>query len=146
MPVVAGLCFWVAGIICVYIGIDRFDPSFPWLFATTSVVFIFDDIRINSKATQHVLEWTGRCSYSIYLLQYTAIDIVAPIIYEKLLSGNIGDFVAPIRIGVWLAVIIGSYLLSLFAASAIDSTLLKLVQKGFETASSRLVSQCKMLL
>ena len=75
--------------------VDRFDPSFPWLFATIAVLFLFDRIRVTDAGAQRALEWTGRRSYSIYLLQYTAIAIVAPFVYDALLAGGIGGFVAP---------------------------------------------------
>lgn len=83
---------------------------------------------------QRILKWTGRRSYAIYLLQYTAIAIVAPFVYDTLLAGSIGGFIAPIRLLVWIGMVAGSYLLSLAVASVADATLLKLVQVGYEKA------------
>ena len=94
--------------------------------------FIFDRIRIENTVAQRILEWTGRRSYAIYLLQYTAIAIVAPFVYDTLLAGGIGGLIAPIRLLIWIGVVAGSYLLSLAVASVVDVTLLKLVQVGYE--------------
>lgn len=132
-----GLCAWALEVACYYFDIDHFDPSFPWLFATIAVLFMFDRIRIKSNGVQRLLEWTGRRSYSIYLLQYTAIAVVASLVYDTLLAGSIGNFIAPIRLLVWIGVIAGSYLLSLAVASLIDATLLKLVQRGYNNAAKR---------
>lgn len=92
------LIAWVVDVVCAYFGVDRFDPSFPWLFACIAVLFIFDRVRIENTVVQRILEWTGRRSYAIYLLQYTAIAIVAPFVYGTLVAGSIGGFIAPIRL------------------------------------------------
>lgn len=130
--IVIGLCAWAIDVACAYFGVDGFDPSFPWLFATIAVLFLFDRIRITNAGAQRALEWTGRRSYSIYLLQYTAIAIVAPFVYDTLLAGGIGGFIAPIRLLVWTGVVVGSYALSLAVASLVDVTLLRLVQVGYD--------------
>lgn len=137
--IVIGLCAWAVDVACAYLGIDRFDPSFPWLFATIAALFLFDRIRITNVGAQHALEWTGRRSHSIYLLQYTAIAIVAPFVYDTLLVGGIGGFIAPIRLLVWVGVVAGSYALSLAVASLVDMTLLKLVQVGYDGIAKRAV-------
>ena len=54
--------------------------------------------------------------------------------YDTLLAGSIGGFIAPIRLLVWIGMVAGSYLLSLAVASVADATLLKLVQVGYEKA------------
>lgn len=127
-----GLTAWAIDIICAYFGVDRFDPSFLWLFASIAALFIFDRIRIENTVARRILEWTGRRSYAIYLLQFTAIAIVAPFVYDTLLAGSIGGFIAPIRLLIWIGMVAGSYLLSLAVASVVDATLLKLVQVGYE--------------
>lgn len=137
--IVIGLCAWVIDVACAYFGVDRFDPSFPWLFATIAVLFLFDRIRITNVGAQRAFEWTGRRSYSIYLLQYPAIAIVAPFAYDTLLAGGIGGFIAPIRLLVWVGVVVGSYALSLTVASLADVTLLKLVQAGYDGIANQAV-------
>lgn len=135
--VVFGLLIWMFDVLCAYFGVDRFDPSFAWLFATIAILFIFDGIRIKSSSVQRVLEWTGRRSYSIYLLQYTAIAIVAPLVCDShFIVGLVNNF-ALIRLLAWLGVVIGSYALSLAVASLIDVTLLKLSQKAYENVIER---------
>ena len=129
-----GLIAWVVDVVCAYFGVDRFDPSLPWLFACIAVLFSFDRIRIENTVAQRIHEWTGRRSYAIYLQQYTAIAIVAPFVYDTLLAGSIGNFIAPVRLLVWVGMVAGSYLLSLAVASVVDATLLKLVQVGYEKA------------
>lgn len=144
--IVLGLCAWTLDVVCGYFGIDRFDPSFLWLFTSISIMLIFDSIRIRTIFMQRVLEWTGRRSYAIYLVQYTAIGIVAPYVYDVLLNGCIGTLIAPMRLVIWLGVVVGSYLLSLFVASIIDMTFLKLVQIGFEEVVSRIIKRFEQRL
>lgn len=136
--IVIGLCAWVIDVACTYFGVDRFDPNFPWLFATIAVLF-FGRIRITNVGAQRAFEWTGRRLYSIYLLQYTAIAIVAPFAYDTLLAGGIGGFIAPIRLLVWVGVVVESYALSLTVASLVDVTLLKLVLAGYDGIAKRVV-------
>ena len=93
---------------------------------------MFDRIRITNVSARRALEWIGRRSYSIYLLQYTAIAIVAPFVCDTLLAGGISGIVAPFRLLVWVGVVVGSYALSLTVASLVDMTLLKLVQVGYD--------------
>lgn len=103
------------------------------------MLFLFDRIRITNVGARHALEWTERRPYSIYLLQYTAIAIVAPFVCNTLLVGGIGGFIAPIRLLVWVGVVVGSYALSLAAASLVDVTLLKLVQVGYDRMAKRVL-------
>lgn len=100
---------------------------------------MFDRIRITNVGTRRALEWTGRRSYSIYPLQYTAIEIVTPFAYDTLLAGGIGGLIAPIRLLVWVGVVVVSYALSLTVASLVDVTLLKLVQAGYDGIANRAV-------
>lgn len=132
-----GLFIWMSDVLCAYFGVDRFDPSFAWLFATIAILFIFNGIRIKSSSVQRVLEWTGRRSYSIYLLQYTAIAIVAPLVYNAHFIVSLVNNYALIRLLAWFGVVIGSYALSLAVASLIDATLLKLAQKAYEGVIER---------
>lgn len=103
------------------------------------MLFLFDRVRITNVGTQHALEWAGRRSYSIYLLQYTAIAIVAPFAYDTLLVGGVGGFIAPIRLLVWVGVVAESYALSLTVASLVDVTFLKLVQVGYDSVAKRVL-------
>lgn len=93
---------------------------------------MFDRIRITNVSARRALEWIGRRSYSIYLLQYTAIAIVAPFVCDTLLAGDIGGFIAPLRLFVWVGVVAGSYAPSIAVASFVDVTLLKLAQVGYD--------------
>lgn len=103
------------------------------------MLFLLDRIRITNVGAQRALEWTGRRSHSIYLLQYTEIAIVAPFAYDTLLAGGIGGFIAPIRLLVWVGVVVESYALSLTVASLVDVTLPKLVQAGYDGIANRVV-------
>ena len=96
---------------------------------------MFDRIRITNVSARRALEWIGRRSCSIYLLQYTAIAIVAPFAYDTLLAGGIGGLIAPIRLLVWAGVVA----LSLAVASLVDVTLLKLVQVGYDSVAKRIL-------
>lgn len=99
------------------------------------MLFLFDRVRITNVGIQRTLEWTGRRSHSIYLLQYTAIAIVAPFACNTLLAGGIGGLIAPIRLLVWVGVVA----LSLAVASLVDVTLLKLVQVGYDSVAKRIL-------
>lgn len=103
------------------------------------MLFLFDRVRITNVGIQRTLEWTGRRSHSIYLLQYTAIAIVAPFACNTLLAGGIGGLIAPIRLLVWVGVVVVSYALSLTVASLVDVTLLKLVQAGYDRMAKRVL-------
>lgn len=103
------------------------------------MLFLFDRVRITNVGTQRTLEWTERRPYSIYLLQYTAIAIVAPFVCNTLLTGGISGIVAPFRLLMWVGVVVGSYALSLTVASLVDVTLLKLVQAGYDGIAKRVV-------
>lgn len=101
------------------------------------MLLLFDRVRITNVGTQRTLEWTERRPYSIYLLQYTAIAIVAPFACNTLLAGGIGGLIAPIRLLVWVGVVVVSYALSLTVASLVDATLLKLAQVGYDGIANR---------
>lgn len=109
------------------------------------MLFLFDRVRITNVGTQRTLEWTECRPYSIYLLQYTAIAIVAPFAYDTLLVGGIGGFIAPIRLLVWVGVVVGSYALSLAAASLVDVTLLKLVQARYDGVAKRVLRRIQLV-
>lgn len=119
-----GLVLWVTDVIFAYFEIDRFDPSYPWLFSTASVLFIFDKIRIINPVLQRAIEWMARRSYSVYLVQYTVIAFVSPLLYDSILHGQIDEYGAIFRISFWVAVVLLSYLLSLGIASLFDVVLL----------------------
>ena len=79
------------------------------------------------------------------MLQYTAIAIVAPFAYDTLLAGGIGGLIAPIRLLVWVGVVVGSYALSLAVASLVDATLLKLVQMGYDGVAKRVLRRIQLV-
>lgn len=126
--IVFGLVLWVTDVIFAYFEIDRFDPSYPWLFSTVSVLFIFDRIRIINPILQRAIEWTARRSYSVYLVQYTVIAFVSPFLYDAILHGQIDEYGAIFRISFWVIVVLLSYLLSLGIASFFDFVLLHPLQ------------------
>lgn len=103
------------------------------------MLFLFDRIRITNVGARHALEWTERRPYSIYLLQYTAIAIVAPFVCNTLLTGGISGIVAPFRLLAWVGVVVESYALSLTVASLVDVTFLKLVQVGYDSVAKRVL-------
>ena len=132
MIIYFGLVLWVTDVIFAYFEIDRFDPSYPWLFATASVLYIFDQIRISNPIIQRVIEWTARRSYSVYLVQYTVIAFVSPFLYDSVLHGQINDYGAIFRISFWFVVVLCSYLLSLGIASIFDVLLLHPIQRLYD--------------
>lgn len=120
--VALGLAMWALDVAFAVIGIPRSDPSHPWLFATFAVFLIFDEIRIENNAARRAIEWVARRSYTIYLLQYTAIALVQPL-FPSILSADGSPFG-------WIPICISAWALSLAAASIIDPTLLRLAQQG----------------
>lgn len=122
--VALGLAMWALDVAFAVIGIPRADPSHPWLFATFAILLIFDTIKIESGPARKAVEWVARRSYTIYLLQYTAIALVQPFFPS---TANAGGLLPS-----WIPIAISAWALSLLAASVIDPTLLRLAQQGAE--------------
>lgn len=125
--VALGAAALVAGTVFRGMGFDRPDPSYYWLYATLAIFLVFDRVRITGSAASRALAWTAKRSYTIYLVQYTAISVIQPLLY----GGPFGDYAAlPAmgRVGFWCLLVVASYLLALGVASLLDPTALRLVQ------------------
>ncbi|WP_077071192.1 MULTISPECIES: acyltransferase [Bacteria] len=129
-----GLVLWAFDVVSAYFGVDRFDPSYPWLFATIAILFLFDGLQVNNNFFRKVIEWTARRSYAIYLLQYTSIAMIAPFLYETMLHGSIELLTIPIRVLIWVVLVICSYFASLAIASLLDITLIRIIQHVYQQA------------
>lgn len=132
--IVAGLALWLFDVVAAYFGVDRADPSYPWLFATIAVLLVFDKLEIQSPRLQKVSEWTGRRSFAIYLLQYTTIALVAPFIYDMVLGGGVAALAAPLRLMWWIVMVVGAWALALAVASVVDTTVVRATQAVFGRA------------
>ena len=95
-------------------------------------------IIIENPIAQRVLEWTGRRSYAIYLLQYTTINVMATVIYSTLLGTEPSSLPGLMRIGCWAVLVVFAWLLALLIASIVDTTLVKAAQKLFDWAARSL--------
>lgn len=123
--VVLGAISWILDLLYHQVGIELFDPSYHWLFATISVFILFDNIQSLNEATSKVVNWTAKRSYSIYLLNYTAIAIVFPWFKDQLFGSALAEgLFAPARLAIWVGSLLLSYILALCLASIIDNTLL----------------------
>lgn len=82
-----GIICWIAGALLSHFGYQRSDPSYLWFPATAAIFLLFNKVSIQSTSICNTLSWTARRSYSIYLLQVTAIGIVfTPLVNNGLLG------------------------------------------------------------
>ena len=131
--VVLGLVFLGLDTLANYYGVPVCDPSDYWFAAVAATFIVFDSIRISSSSTLgRVLRWTGKRSYSIYLLQSTVIGMFGTAIYGENMLGDIAGVAWHVRLLVWLMFIIVSYVVSLALASVFDSLVLGPVQRACE--------------
>lgn len=124
--VALGMAALAAGTVLRGMGFDRPDPSYYWLYATLAIFLVFDRVRITSAAASRALAWTAKRSYAIYLMQYTTISVMQPLLYEG--AFDYAALPALGRVGVWCLLVASSYPLALGVASALDTTVLRLAQ------------------
>lgn len=89
-------------------------------------------MRIAEGIGQRLVTWAAKRSYTIYLLQYTTINLIHGIVYDQALPGDVSALPAAASILVWIATVVAAYLLALLAASALDTLVLGPVQKLFD--------------
>lgn len=129
--IASGISFWILDLVLSYAGATLADPSYPWFFATCAVMLIFSRIKIENPVVQRILEWTGRRSYSIYLLQYTTIAVSASFMYSTVLGVDATSLSGAPRILCWMILVAGAWLLALAIASIVDTTVVKFAQSLF---------------
>lgn len=129
-----GLAAWTCGTILAGLGFSRHDPSYWWLFSTFGIFIAFDRARITNQVASRAITWTAKRSYSIYLVQYTAIGLMKPVLYDMGLFGDVGALMAVQRIGIWCLLVGLSFLASLAAASIFDVSVLCFVQYCWKRA------------
>lgn len=115
-----------------YFGGPIYDPSYWWLFIVLGVFAWFDGVKVDSPAASKTFSWTAQRSYSIYLVQYTAIGVMSLLIYDQAVFGVIAEMGGILRLLLWTAFVLASYGLSLGVASAFDTVLLKPLQTWFK--------------
>lgn len=128
--IIIGLMCWLLDISTTYIGIPRHDGN-CWIFASFAIMILFSRLDIKNKIAKIAITWTAKRSYSIYLLQYTAISVIFGAIYTNALFGDVSHMFVIYRIGIWLIAVFVSYLLSLAVASIIDPLILNKIQSLF---------------
>lgn len=126
-----GAC-WILDTVFAVWGLPRTDPSYFWLFDALGTMILFERINIKGKFAQRVISWTGKRSYSIYLFQWTTIAMVGRRLYDFQMFGNVADMDVPLRILMWVLLVLGAYVLAWIFASILDTVLLKNVQNWFE--------------
>lgn len=126
-----GLATWVLGSALRGLGFERPDPSYYWLYTTLAIFLLFDRLRIIGPRVSRVLAWTAKRSYSIYLVQYTTIAVIQPLLYESGAFGDVAALTAAARVGVWCLLVVLAYLLALGVASVLDPTVVRFFQWGW---------------
>lgn len=115
------------------------DPSYSWMFETMGIMALFSRLRISGSALKAIFAWTGKRSYSIYLLQYATIAFFSTMYYQDSLFGPVSDMGAFSIIGIWLFTVACAYLLALVIASIVDPLLLMPLQKLYKWLFMRAV-------
>ena len=129
---VVGVLALVIEVAFEYFGGPLFDPSYWWLFIVVGVFVWFDGMKITSSAASKVFSKTAQRSYSIYLVQYTAIGIMSKLIYDQSVFGIVADMGGIMRLLFWIVFVVTSYGFSLGVVSLIDTILLKPLQTMFK--------------
>lgn len=123
-----GIVCWILDVIWTYFGIPRIDPSYFWVFGVFGIMILFNRLTIAGRIAKNAISWTAKRSYSIYLLQFTAIAFLTSVIYSKSIFGDVAQMDAIAQIAVWVATTLASYLSSLIVASICDPLLLNKLQ------------------
>lgn len=119
------------------LGVPADDPNQVWVVAAFGLFFLFDRVRVPDGVAHLVAIWAGKRSYSIYLLQFTTIAVLAgPICGDVPAFGLIG-------VGKWCVLVVSAYLLALLAASLLDTLLLENLQRLFMGAVSSLMRRAR---
>ena len=136
--IVLGISAWIVDGLFSYYGVPRIDPSLHWMFVTIALFVLLDSLTIQSDKLQQIFSWTAQRSYSIYLLNFTAINTVMPRIYEKI---AVSFLPGASRLVIWLAGLLTSYLLALTVASIIDKSVLAMAQKASRFANKKILTK-----
>lgn len=135
--IVLGLSCWVLDTAFAHFGINRVDPSYAWLPATIAIFLIVDRLSIADGIASRCIGWAAKRSYSIYLLQYTTIEIATAAVYTSVFAGGIMGYAALVRVCVWIGATALAYVLAFSVASIVDSVLLKPLQSVAEASLIR---------
>ncbi len=129
--IACGLACWVIDVSFALCDIPRTDPSFFWLFIAIGAMALCERVAIRSQVAQRAISWAAMRSYSIYLLNLEALGTASVIFYDLSVFGVIVTMAVPMRILMWVAMVLCAYGIALAVASLIDIALLKPVQKVF---------------
>lgn len=123
-----GILFFILDIVSAYFSFERSDPSFNWMIVTVAIFVTFDGIKLKSQALSSIVGWTAKRSYSIYLLQYTTIELATSVIYNGALDGSYATLSWPLRITTWILATALAYGLALAVASVVDPFTIEPIQ------------------
>lgn len=140
--IVLGLLCWILDTAFAHFGINRVDPSYAWLPATIVIFLIVDRLSIPDGIASRCIGWAAKRSYSIYLLQYTTIEIATAAVYTSFFAGGIMGHIALVRLCVWLGTTFLAYALAFGFASIADSALLRPLQ-GFVESFLLRMQKCE---
>lgn len=133
-----GIAAWVVDGLFSYYGVPRIDPSLHWMFVTVMIFILFDSLTIQSNKLHSIFSWTAQRSYSIYLLNFTAINTVMPRIYGAI---SVPSLPGLNRLIIWAVGLFASYLLALAVASIIDKSVLAVAQRASRFASAKIMTR-----
>lgn len=139
---IAGVAAYIACFIMAGFGVKESDPDQIWMIAAFCSFFIFERIRISGKALQSVVVWTGKRSYSIYLLHFTLIPVMVWLLYDpasplRSVFGDPASFSIPVQILYWILLPLMTFYGTLIAVSIVDVVLLENLQRLYNLAVFR---------
>ena len=119
------VCFLLSGL-----KVREDDPNQIWIIASLGLFFIFENVRISQPVVRRAIIWIGKRSFTVYLFQFTTIQMIFSFIWEKMCI-DVGGTMPPTLSGIvlWIASTLASYAFALIVASIFDPLLLENIQK-----------------
>lgn len=123
-----GMVCWALDIAWEVIGIPKANLNYFWVFTTFAILIVFSRLTVKGKTATHAITWVAKRSYSIYLLQFSTITLLFDMVYAQAVFGSVDQLIAPLRLAVWAATTLASYLMALLVASVLDPLALNRLQ------------------
>lgn len=126
--ILVALLSWVFDVLWVCFEIPFNGESYFWVFITVGLLAVFAEMDIRSEGLSKIIIWTGKRSYSIYLVQFAVLIFLRGLIYTDSVFGDVALMGGFERIIIWIGYIVCAYLISLAVSSLIDTLLLSKIQ------------------
>lgn len=140
--IVAGFILWLQDILFAVLSIPSQDPSCSWLFTAFAIMILFSRIQICARPAARAISWTAQRSYSIYLIQYSTLSLMAGLITALPIQSNTSPEGIVIAFAVWIMHVVGAYAVALIIASICDPLILSNMQKLFCRLTSKNMAKC----